>query len=82
MGSLLLFQSEGRRRRLPSIAQQLIGLLIFTLSLLSTACGVKGDPLPPETPPYIGSGEPNFKGGISVQPEEEPEEELEEESEE
>ncbi len=46
-----------------------------------SACGVKGDPLPPESAPYIGSGEPNFKGGISEESiEEEPiEEELIEE---
>jgi hypothetical protein len=24
-------------------------------------CGVKGDPLPPESPPTIGRGKPNFK---------------------
>jgi len=24
------------------------------------ACGVKGDPLPPERPPSIGRGQPNF----------------------
>lgn len=60
--------------------------LAFTISLwLSmvglSACGVKGDPLPPESAPYIGSGEPNFKGGISEESiEEEPiEEELIEE---
>lgn len=40
--------------------------------LFLSACGVKGDPLPPEQPPRIGTGEPNFTKGISSASEEEP----------
>lgn len=32
--------------------------LIFIFGV--TACGVKGKPLPPEEPPFIGTGEPAF----------------------
>lgn len=31
-------------------------LLIFAM----TACGVKGRPLPPQEPPFIGTGEPTY----------------------
>ena len=38
-----------------------IKYFFFTISfyalIASSACGVKGKPLPPETTPYIGSGE-------------------------
>lgn len=27
-----------------------------------SACGVKGKPLPPTTPPVLGRGEPNYSG--------------------
>ena len=37
--------------------------LIFLSSLVLTACGVKGDPIPPERAAYIGRGRPTFKGG-------------------
>ena len=30
------------------------------LMALLSACGVKGKPLPPTTPPVLGRGEPNF----------------------
>ena len=35
-------------------------LLILALATLS-ACGVKGDPLPPEKPMEIGRGRPTYK---------------------
>ena len=35
-------------------------LLVFALAALS-ACGVKGDPLPPEKPMEIGRGRPTYK---------------------
>ena len=36
---------------------------VFIFLLLGTiisACGVRGKPLPPETPPILGRGEPSF----------------------
>jgi len=33
---------------------------ILVLMALTGACGVKGKPLPPNTPPVLGRGEPNF----------------------
>ena len=73
MGSLLLFKSRGGRQSTLFYRRNLILLFI---TLFVGACGVKGDPLPPERAPYIGSGEPNFKGGISGESiEEEPVEE-------
>ena len=47
---------------------QLILASIAVLFLV--ACGVKGDPVPPERAAYIGRGRPTFKGateGIKVQ---------------
>lgn len=40
--------------------------IIFFLATLGTlmGCGVKGDPLPPEEPAYIGRGEPSFKKAV------------------
>lgn len=36
---------------------------IFMVSLLAVfcGCGVKGDPIPPATPPIIGRGEPAYR---------------------
>lgn len=34
--------------------------LVLTFFLLS-ACGVKGDPVPPERPPSLGRGRPTYK---------------------
>lgn len=39
----------------------LFGLLVC-LGLL--ACGVKGDPIPPEEPAYIGRGRPSFRKAV------------------
>ena len=36
--------------------------LLFTLIVLLLGCGVKGRPLPPETPREIGIGKPQYKG--------------------
>lgn len=33
----------------------------FVVLAFHAGCGVKGDPLPPEKPPSIGRGQPNFK---------------------
>lgn len=33
---------------------------VVILSTMSVGCGVKGKPLPPEEPPTLGRGEPNF----------------------
>jgi hypothetical protein len=38
-------------------------LFLFSFLLfLSNSCGVKGRPLPPETPREIGIGRPQYKG--------------------
>lgn len=37
-----------------------ISLLFFTLIFIS-ACGVKGDPLPPERPVELGRGRPTYR---------------------
>ncbi len=48
-------------------------LLFIILSLSAgLGCGVKGDPVPPETAPELGRGRPNFKRAaesIRVKPE-------------
>ncbi|MBX2995630.1 MAG: hypothetical protein KF681_12435 [Bdellovibrionaceae bacterium] len=35
--------------------------LLGLLTALVAGCGVRGRPLPPETPPPLGRGEPSFK---------------------
>jgi len=40
------------------IAQYIVTFFLF---LMVSACGVKGDPLPPEKPADIGRGRPTFK---------------------
>lgn len=40
--------------------RSLIGLILFNIIVLSVGCGVKGKPLPPEEPPTLGRGAPNF----------------------
>jgi Prokaryotic lipoprotein-attachment site len=35
--------------------------LLAVVSLVIAGCGVKGDPKPPETTPYIGTGQPNYR---------------------
>jgi hypothetical protein len=54
-----------------------MGKLVFILSyfFIGTACGVKGDPMPPEKPTSIGRGHPTFrKAGARLQPRVEDEE--------
>ena len=50
-----------------------IFIAILIIGMFSgLGCGVKGDPVPPETAPQLGRGRPNFKGatrGIRVKPE-------------
>ncbi len=49
----------------------LFAIMIFC-ALVGSGCGVKGDPVPPETAPQLGRGRPNFKGAaksIRVKPE-------------
>ena len=36
-------------------------LLIILFVLIQVACGVKGDPLPPERPAELGRGKPTYK---------------------
>ena len=36
-------------------------LIVITLGINQFACGVKGDPLPPEKPSEIGRGQPNYR---------------------
>ena len=38
--------------------------LCAVLFLMSIGCGVKGDPVPPEDPAYIGRGKPSFKKAV------------------
>ncbi len=40
---------------------QIYKLILFFVISLITACGVKGDPLPPEKPPSLGRGRPTYK---------------------
>ncbi len=41
---------------------KLVGILVgFTALFFISACGVKGDPLPPEKPVEIGRGRPTYK---------------------
>jgi len=39
----------------------LLRLASITIMLAAAGCGVKGDPLPPGTPPEIGIGRPIYK---------------------
>jgi hypothetical protein len=36
-------------------------LLFVSLAWMLLACGVKGDPLPPEKPTELGRGRPNYR---------------------
>ena len=36
-------------------------IFVFVTFLLTVACGVKGDPLPPERPAQMGRGKPTYK---------------------
>lgn len=61
-----------------------ISLLLAVLFAL-TACGVKGDPLPPEKPSELGRGRPTYKRateGIKVERKRHVEDEEEEKDEE
>lgn len=35
-------------------------VILLVVSIVSSGCGVKGDPLPPVEPAHIGRGEPTF----------------------
>ena len=35
-------------------------LILLCFLFVSTACGVRGRPSPPETPPVLGHGEPSY----------------------
>jgi hypothetical protein len=39
-------------------------VLILSLLALVSSCGVKGDPLPPETPTEIGRGKPTYNRAL------------------
>ncbi len=46
------------------MTKQILWLLLavcVTQSLLTMGCGVRGEPLPPTTPPEIGRGQPTFR---------------------
>ena len=36
-------------------------LLISLFVLITTGCGVRGDPVPPEQPPVLGRGQPTYR---------------------
>ena len=36
--------------------------------ILATACGVKGDPVPPQVPPPIGRGKPSYSKATMTLP--------------
>ena len=65
----------------------MIRLLIAFCFLAMAACGVKGDPVPPEDPDYIGRGKPSFKKAVerfdirteALEEEQEPKEDDEDE---
>lgn len=42
-----------------TICLKLTAALVLWFSVVG--CGVKGDPLPPDLPPVLGRGEPNFR---------------------
>ena len=37
-----------------------ISYFFLCTTVILSACGVRGRPLPPETPPLLGRGEPSF----------------------
>lgn len=42
--------------------QKFVAKVSFVLAVIPlTACGVKGDPLPPEQPPSLGRGRPTYR---------------------
>lgn len=62
---------------------RLIFIIIF--ALLNFACGVKGDPVPPQRPTELGRGRPTYKRAterVKVQPQVVPDEEDEDEKDE
>lgn len=36
-------------------------LILIAIYIVCVGCGVRGDPLPPETPAELGRGRPNYK---------------------
>lgn len=43
------------------LKRQIVNFLICFFALLTSACGVKGNPLPPERPVDLGRGRPTYK---------------------
>ena len=41
--------------------QNLNKLLLLTAVVLVSACGVKGPPIPPDPPAYLGRGKPSYQ---------------------
>ena len=39
----------------------IVNVLIATIFLLVTGCGVKGDPVAPAKPPELGRGQPTYR---------------------
>lgn len=35
--------------------------LVAVGALFLSGCGVKGDPIPPQSPPHLGRGEPTYR---------------------
>lgn len=43
-------------------------ILFFSGLIFLTACGVKGDPVPPQAPPPIGRGKPSYSKATMTLP--------------
>lgn len=50
------------------VSRLFFSAVFVLLSLIASGCGVKGDPLPPERPPELGSGKPTYKRAFQNQP--------------
>ena len=44
-------------------------VLLFISLIFISACGVKGDPVPPQAPPPIGRGKPSYSKATMTLPE-------------
>lgn len=40
---------------------RILNCVIAVFGIVGTGCGVKGDPKPPDTPAYLGRGQPSYR---------------------